>query len=364
VAGFNFADRYKIAGLAPGPEIIGLRQEPFERLRKEMKPSRAVDLTRLYYGLESANAPEWFRAGFAQNDPSFSMIDNEREAGVLACCLLGGAFEDGLAAAALAPLTAAAVGNRKPIVCPEFLDEMERGINAVSISNRERHDLKISVTRPGKQTVPAAADALAQTPDLPKAIALIKQVSDESFAASKMLSGQTFADLTAVRRRVIDLQEEVQILWWFIGGWSRALNRPFAELPLGVAAVMAGIDVASLISSAPGPVAVPALLRRLLNAGRKKKARGVAIKDAVSEFPAAAYPQLSLSEVLGQVADICPVLAAFWKAAEVGDQIAWQVPYRNIAHLSPDAAFAPIDLAVQTYRETMLVSLLHAGTNG
>ena len=54
MAGFNFADRYKIAGLAPGPEIIGLRQEPFERLRKELTPSRAVELTRLYFGLEPA----------------------------------------------------------------------------------------------------------------------------------------------------------------------------------------------------------------------------------------------------------------------------------------------------------------------
>src|SRR5712691_1088577 len=126
MVGFNFADNYKAAGLTPGPDIIRLREEPFDKLRKSIDASTAIGLTRLYFGLPVPDGTDWFRDAFAKADPSFTMVDNEREAAVLSACLLGAVLDDGKVYGGLAPLAAAAAGNRSPLVRPELLEQARK----------------------------------------------------------------------------------------------------------------------------------------------------------------------------------------------------------------------------------------------
>jgi hypothetical protein len=88
----NLADRYRAAGLNPGVDTLGLRQGPFNNLRKAIDAKSAVELTRLYFGLQSLAGTEWFRQPFHAADQSFSMVDNTHEAAVLAACLLDAGF--------------------------------------------------------------------------------------------------------------------------------------------------------------------------------------------------------------------------------------------------------------------------------
>ena len=94
MSNFNFGDSYKAAGLNPGPDIIGLRQEPFNQLLEQIDSQMTMDFTRLLYGLPIPRGTEWFREAFAETDPSFSMVDNEREAAVLSACLLNAAIKN------------------------------------------------------------------------------------------------------------------------------------------------------------------------------------------------------------------------------------------------------------------------------
>jgi len=57
VAGFNFADNYRAAGLTTTPDVLRTRQEPFDKLRQAINPQTAIDLTRLYFGLLFREAP-------------------------------------------------------------------------------------------------------------------------------------------------------------------------------------------------------------------------------------------------------------------------------------------------------------------
>jgi GTPase-associated system helical domain len=136
VADFNFADSYRAAGLAPGPDALRARHEPFDKLRQALDASTAIDLTRIFFGLPVPRGTDWFRDAFKATDPSFSLVDNAREASVLAAGLLEGATADGKMYAALATLTTAANGLRHPAVRLELIQLMSDAIQERAVSNR------------------------------------------------------------------------------------------------------------------------------------------------------------------------------------------------------------------------------------
>ncbi len=359
MAGFTFADSYKAAGLTPGPDIIRLRQQPFDKLRAALDPRAAVNLTRLYFGLWLPDGTDWFRDAFAETDASFSMIDNEREAAVLSACLLAAGMEDRKAAAALAPLTASFAGARQPLVRPELVEEARKTLHESAVTSRQRSDADArQIKAPPKSKVPAEAEALGPAGDWTKAAAVLKQLADESTQGITALATQVAGVVKPLIAQVDDLREEVDMLWWYVGGWSRVLERPFTELTPALAAVMAGLDLAYLTKGQVGPAAAPAILSRLISAGRRAKPEKVSIKDAVDAFPKDAFASMYLDEGAEQLADVCPVLAAFRKAVQIGGGSAGHGSFTKVATIDPQTAIPALDMAMQTYREALLLALM------
>lgn len=356
MTGFNFADNYRAAGLSAGPDVLRTRQEPFEQLRKAIDRTTAIDLTRLYFGLPVPRGTDWFRDAFGATDASFSLIDNAREASVLAAGLLESAVVDGKIYAALATLTTAAGGLREPPVRPDVIESMHFAIQKSAASARKQAaaDPK-RITLPATSKISAELEALVQTPDLAKASPLLKQVSEESAEITKTLANQVFAVVQPLTTQVQTLREEVEMLWWHVGGWSRLLDKPFAELDLGLAAVLAGVDMADMSRSAAGPAAAPAILQRTLFAGRKIKAAKITIHSAVDALPHDQFDNLGLSSNLAATPEICPVLTAYAKAKEIGIGTTWHAAYAKATGLGAEAAFGPLELAMQAYRERLLL---------
>jgi len=358
VADFTFADIYKAASLSPGPDIIHLRQVSFESLRPEIDATRAVTLTRLYFGLPVPEGTNWFRDGFANSDPSFSMRENEREAAVLSACLLAAAIEDREPSAALAPLTVSVSGTRIPLVWPELLDFARAGLLTQAIkSSRAKDASAIAVSRPLASKTGQAVAAIAPN-EWAKLVEVLKEISAEAANWSTKLSEQVNSALVLLTDHQAELRTEVDMLWWYVGASSRVLEIPFAKLRPALAAVMAGFDLADLTHDAIGPVAAPALLQRLLGSQRKTQTAGTTIKSAVDAFDQKKFGQLRLSNAVREAPDIFPVLAAFSKAAEIGKSPAWHEPFRRAASVDPETALSPLELAVQVYREKLLLSRL------
>ena len=117
MATMTLADIYRAAKLLPTPEIIGLRQAPFETLSANLK-RKAPELVRLYFGLPLKGELDWFLDPFKQADPSFSIYDNETEAAVLAAALLHSAVAEQSAEAIWAILAASFANHRKPVFWP------------------------------------------------------------------------------------------------------------------------------------------------------------------------------------------------------------------------------------------------------
>lgn len=357
MGGFNFADSYKASGLNLGPEIIGLRDKPFEKLRKKIDAQTAVNLARLYFGLPVPGGTDWFRDPFFDADPSFSMVDNEREAAVLAACLLSAAIFDREAAAALAILTSSAGGNRQPLVLPELIEEAREAL--IEIAKNERHHQMIdpkTIKLPAKTNIHEEVDALVAAPDWNKAAELFKKLSDVSVKGAKNPVLQMQGVLLPLVSKVVDLQEEVAILWWHIGGWSRVLEAPFVGLEPGLAAAMVGLDLADLSQTVAGPAAVSAIIQRTIFAGRGGHVEKASINNAVDALPPEAYEKLELGDELKNLSDVCPVLTGFLKAHEIGESPAWINAFNKAAHFDPSIDFELLDLAMQVYRERSLLS--------
>jgi hypothetical protein len=359
MSSYNFADQYKAAGLAPGPEIIRLRQASFDKLRKDMKLSTVLDLTRLYFGLPVPDGTDWFRDAFAEADASFSMIDNGREASVLSACLLAGALDDGNVFAGLVPVIAATSGNRVPLVRPEFIAEAKQALVTLSKNRRQHTSADISkIKQPSKSKVSAAVDAYMPTPDWTKNGEAIKLAANESNLALSALATQIQSVVSPLVAQVYDLREEVSMLWWYIGGWSRALEKPFADMEVGLAALMAGLDLANLTEGESGPVAAPAILQRLVVASRADGNKKITLKSAVEALPEGTFQQLGITDHIRSISDLCPVIAALAKANEIGSG-AWDAAYKKSSGLDSGTKFLPIELAIQVYRESLL--LAHVG---
>ncbi len=312
---FNFADNYRAAGLATNPDVLRTRQKPFNKLRQAIDPKTAIDLTRLYFGLSVPRGTDWFRDVFGETDVSFSLIDNAREAAVLAAGLLEAAATDGKVYAALATLTTAASGLRQPLVRPQLIDAMRFAIQESAVRARQQAPVDLStITQPAESKMSTELTALAQAPDLQKASTLLKQVSDAAAGTTGTLANQVVSVVRPLASEVLLLREEVEMLWWHVGGWSRQLEKPFADLELGLACVLAGVDMADISRSPTGPAAAPAFLQRTLAAGREPKTTKIAIKDIVDALAREQFDRLKLPDALGPVPEICPVLTAFAKA--------------------------------------------------
>ncbi len=358
MAGFNFADRYKTAGLNPGPEIIGLRQAPFDTIRQSIDVFKAIVLTRLYFGLPVPDEADWFRSAFAETDASFTMVENQREAAVLSACLLSAALEDGKVFAGLTILSAYASANRTPLVLPGLVEEAKRTLHRIAVTDRVPANLVSSISSPAASKATAAVPSFLQGPDWTKVGEILKDLGQESVQHTTTLVKEMRRVLSPLLSEIKYLREEQEMLWWYVGGWSRVLARPFTELKPALAAAMAGLDLGRLTKHRVGPAAAPAILHRIAFAGRKDDVGKVAIKDAVESFPKGSFDRLELDQRLNDLADICPVSAAYLKWFELEGRPGWQSVFKSAAHLRPTCTFDLLGLAMQVYRETVLIASL------
>jgi len=353
MSGFNFADRYRAAGLNPAPGIIGSREKPFLKLKDDLDVGKLVDLTRLYYEVPSAE-PSWFRVGFSDGDDSFSLVDNAREAAVLASCLLSSAIAAGDPDAGLAILTTSAAGNRKPKIPIDLIKEAKEGLASQAVTTRKRLDRDENRLSIPKNGITTAVDQIAGSQEWVKYGDVLKTLTKTDIT----LATQVERAISSLTAEVALLREEGDMLWWYVGGWSKCLELPLTDLKSPVLPVVAGIDLASMVLTETGPVSFSAILHKAIHGSVKKAPPKVTIQEAVDGLPEDAFPKLHLAEKLSSVPDICPLLTAFAKACEIGKSPNWHVAYAKASGLTASTSFSFLDIAVQAYREFLFTTRL------
>ncbi len=357
MAQFNISDCYRSSGLQVGSDLIERRLKGFESLRKNATKEQILDLARLYFGLPALADAEWFRSAFAEGDSAFSMVDNEHEVAVLAGGILEALNEDNVVVAGLAPLCAAMAGQRSPKVRPALLEIASRRLQEIARDARAHTAVNAAVIRSPAKSKVIDDKSVAEAADVPRVAALVKRVSDESSEWTKTLASQVASLVQPMSRQLNTLQEEVEILWWHIGGQSRQVAKPFSDLDLGAACLLAGIDMADLSRLETAPVAAPALLARTLAPLKKPKGGKVGLGAAVDALPPEFLESHDQNEAERQHTDLMPVLTALQRAKENGAGN-WQAGFKKLIGIDAGASFTAIDLAVQVMRERLLASAL------
>jgi hypothetical protein len=353
VSAFNLADSYKVGKINLGPEIMRLRQDAFDKLIDKIDGPKSIFLTRLFYGLPTPMTEDWFVNAFGE-DPSFSMVDNTREAAILAGALLNACMIKGDGFSCIVALSASVAGNRMPIVSPQVLQAAADSLATESVADRKHISLEVNRIK-APAPIKINAETVAAVPNFPSFSPVLQQVVDQLTAADTQLSKQVVGVFQDVSKQNQQFREEIDMLWWFVGGWSRLLNEPFASFDAGVAAILAGLDMSDLSKTVGGPVSAPSLLHKTLLAGRKAKLGKVALKDVIDAVQEKYLGQLKLSEKLANVSDLCPVLGALKKVQENGPSPAWHGAFRKATGLEETLQISPLDLAVQVMRERTII---------
>lgn len=356
MAEFNFADIYASHGIAPTAQMVQDRAAPAERIADGATIARILDLVGLYYGAVGLDL-SWFREEFAKEDPTFSLVNNERETRVLAAAILSGMIADGWSEAALAVVVGSVAGNRQSVLGDALLAQAEEALQAFSVEERRPQQFDTTVAPTTQAKLGDQITALGQN-DWTTLVQILGEIRSEAQRSALTTSNQAATALSALRHQTRLQREELQMLWWLFAGHSRSLDRTFGLFAPAQAALVGALDLASLTSvTRVGPIAAPAMLERVL--AMAKKSRGpsrTTLADAVDGLNREDTDRLPFAS--GDLPwRLAPVSAALSLVKSFGSG-SWHTRFEEVAGLPATVEFEPVALAVQLYREHLLGQLL------
>ena len=366
----SFADWYRAAGVEPSTDLLTKRWTAIEKFVEGATVPAVLDAVRFFHGLrpKSADFVDAFREPFKAADAAFAMSGNGLELGLLAGSAAAGVIERGGSKladiTALAMLSADYSGSRRMESFPFFVDRAEQYVlersaalratsreielNAPDLGKATKHYLVKYTPEGDIELQPRGAnDASAAGETLRETLTALSAFGEASAGA-----------VSALSQRVKLLGEECDIFWWAFSGYSRDLNRSFAELDASAAPLIAAKELAALVTVPPGPVSARSILDRVLRSGVSRVKVRVNLADAIQQVPADWLTMWAASEAVARHGDLCPTLIAAQRATEVRTPDAWIEAVEELTGISTSIARDPVDLAVQSYHEHLLISLI------
>jgi hypothetical protein len=351
----NLADLYHAANIPTSADDFALRQTAFEGVAASLTQKQIIDCGRMYFDWwEKIAEFDWFLAAF-RNDPRFSLTGNRRESSVLAGALLFNAVKEGNAFAGLVVLTTCVQGKRQPGVPGLPFEVFETQLRNHALEGSEPHGYNTAFKPLGRTSV--TKEKLVEDSTLPTlATGVITALTETSNATQASLTALQ-ATVSSIAADLAAAREQLSILWWLTGGWSRRLKRSFETVGAPLAFIAAGFDLADLSGTVSGPYAAEAILSRVLLPFKKLK-KPIAFSEIGDSPTDVDFALLEMSDVAKVYPDICPLSAALMKSAEIGRGASWHLAFVKAAHLSVTTALLPQEIAVQAMYERLLMSNL------
>ncbi len=324
-----------------------------------------LDLARLALARNGVPAPflSKFRAAFKEADPTFQMSGNDLELGVLAgstLCQIFAEVADEADEASLALLCASGITKgpdwSEPFVshASAYMDNRLRNIRAV----RRVHVPQLA-TKKLKQQFDLFATKLAESNPSNTSEAA-KQLSDAWLQAMTAATETAAAAIGELDRQSDLRREETDVLWWMTAGVSRDLGDTFRQLKTAAASVVAGKELADLVSP-PGVLPAKSILHSIITPATGRDAgKPIPINAAVNASTAEWRGRLVKGTVIERIEDLCPLLAALKKSLTTDEADGWMPAYKKAYGVDPKTALAPVDLAHQVYRECLLARIAAA----
>lgn len=356
MAVFDFVTEYRALQPTAEREQISARSASFDKAAADAHKTieRIIDLAYFAYRLPipaDSDASQWFEGILRSNDPTFTIALDVEEAARIATLVLRRRLAGNFATTPIIVHTAAFAGKRQTVDKHGLSHDSRRAL-ADLVKRRGFSSTRPLVSAGKPAAVPATIGKLSDgsgktdTSDIFEAIhqdysQQIKQVVDSANSA---------IDITWSENR--RLAEEIDLLWWHLGGHSYLLDRPICDIQAPLRPVVVGMDIGEMISAAPGPHGTYGIIRKALAETADQTFKlGDVVKELSDDFG---------NLISGPVSRyaIAPIHGAFGDVLLDGTSVTATRFKRNTG-LTLDTKLTGYELAVQTYHERMLKKLGH-----
>jgi GTPase-associated system helical domain len=346
----DLAAWYRTAGIEPDGATLPKRWNAISGFAGDK--STTVELARLFFGLGRPGTEfiSAFRGALQNEDPAFKTRDNDHELAVLSGAALIDSIESPDTSiadfTALALVSGAGQNARQTPPVPEIPESaasylakrsLERtvfsGPDAAAIGSDGAallNELKNACASNAVQTLQAPLSRLA---------AMVQELGTIQLRMSEQLLVQG---------------EETNMLWWLFGQHSRDLKRPLSEIPVPVAALTIGKELADLTLRIPGPSAATAFLDKALRSSKSKLPEKITLQESVNGASTDWRQALIDARWAGLLSDLTPVLTAVEISLSTTKDDDWLPAFEHSAGFSAKTRFAPLGLAYQVYLECLL----------
>lgn len=298
-----------------------------------------------------------FLEQFREHDPTFDVRMKDKEASLLAASLLSYEIqsETGLGEKLALVLTTTLFGGLRKIGSDPGLAKLAEKYLTIYQSVSAKAPSRMAAVKIPK-TFTEALDAFPANGPVDAA-----QLRTMLIEIQKQLESRAQSNFTAVNNSldyVNGLEEELRTHFWVVNGWSDTTRTRFGDIELLSAAIIAGGELASKTTKPYGIFAAPSLLDNMLKVDRKDFDRKVTLADAAKALALEERTERFTEVAQSRNAPLVPLVTAMGLAAISEDQADWGARYKREIKINPTTKLTALDVAVQFYRESLVLGLL------
>ncbi|MBZ6077575.1 GTPase-associated system all-helical protein GASH [Microvirga puerhi] len=287
---FNFSEAYRNLQPTADRSITAARENAHRALRAEAPKSvqKLVDLTRLAFGLpvpEESALEEWFEKPVRKKDAHFSLQIDKEEAARIATLVLSDIIQSRYPSTPALVIAASFSGRRSSPDNGKIVLDAKRALAEAARNRGLSFNAKIDP--PQSQDVSKTINAAAASLDSDTVKTALAAVNGEAKSLTSRLIvniNNALQALTAENRR---LAEEVDLLWWHLGGYSYVLDRPLSEFDDLALPLVVGNDVAAMVNVLPGPHGALGIIKRALGSTALNEQK---ISETLKALPSESRP--------------------------------------------------------------------------
>ncbi len=298
---FDFISSYR--DLQPGAarEVIEAREKAFIVLAKEgLKGERVVFLSGLAFGTPGAfgqSSLEWFVKPIVDEDRLFSLTHDREEAARIATLLLNSWVLSGMYRVAGSVLAASFAGRRSTDLTANLIALARACLANTARSLNSGPTLK-KIEFPPVTDKAAILSKLGDDFSPSGAGVALEAIAKDYQAQGAKFAGTVWTAVDALLSHNQRLSDEINLLWWHIGGHSDLLNHSLSDLPSAVRPLFVGADMANMVATFPGPYGAYGIIKHALSGIADEKQ---SVLDALKQL----NPQqrVALKSVLSEPTD-------------------------------------------------------------
>jgi hypothetical protein len=227
---------------------------------------KIVGLTRIAYDIPLADGDEtgeWLQETIREKEASFSLKRDREDARVMSGIVLDSILQAGVFDRVATLLMAATFAGQRRAPGDGKLELTASEMFSNSARNRGL-EFKSRVSKSQWRETAKATASVVTTFDGATVKTAIEAVATEAKSAEARAIEKFNSALNKLTEENVRLAEEVDLLWWHLGGWSHILKRPLASIDATSLPFVIGSDVAQMVNKIPGPHGALGIVRKAL----------------------------------------------------------------------------------------------------